>query len=174
MKYLSLTICTAAILSACATTGFSANQHAAQAVEPALVTADAAAAKSDDTALPSSDTKSSTSEQCAQLYNNYDVAMAQFAPKKKKKSFFGKLANAAAGAGGIAGVGMLQAGVDVDTVRAVNQGANMINTANAADNYSTLMNATNVIEVNRTAYRLAMENNCDVSELEKITKKYSR
>ncbi len=112
---------------------------------------------------------------CDMLYKNYDVAMENNAPKKKKKKFgLGSIAKIAGS--GIGSSVALMTGADLGTLKTVvdaEQAVNAVNTVTTVnESMDTLTSATKVIDINRSAYKLAMQNGCEVSKLDKITKKY--
>lgn len=112
---------------------------------------------------------------CDQLYDNYKDAMETHGVKKKKKFGLGKIAKIAGS--GLGSSVALVSGADLGVLKTVSQAESIANTVNVVsgnqNGLNTLMEATNVLEINRTAYRLAMENGCKIKKLDKITKKYA-
>jgi len=163
LKKIAFTIVIAASLTACATTKPATQISAKQYDE----VAQAVAAKS-KTPTPA---EAGTFD-CGQLYENYDTAMANNRPKKKKRSFLSSvvgsgLATTAAGMMG-ADLGVLK------TVNTVEKAANIAKSAqDAQESVQMLTSMKKVTDINKSAYNLAMENGCSVEKLEKITKSYA-
>ena len=111
---------------------------------------------------------------CATLYTNYEASMLAFQPKKKKKkSFLSRLGSSTLGSASAIGLGAMMGGADPRLVQNIVTGAEIVGDATQTrQNVSLFTNATSTMDVSREAYKLALNNGCDVAKLQTITEKF--